>query len=455
MGSPSIEPPYYAAFQHYEAGQLTDVVEACTAILNRTPRDSRTLRLLGLAYCGQGEFDRGGYCLTAALANMAEHEPEAVPTLNELAASYLARDDPAAAVDCYRRALDRRPDDISTLGKCAGALVQRNCHAEAIGVYRAALAIEPALLDFRTHEGIALLAMGQWTAGWPSFEARLRMPRLYPGNRFPQDVPRWRGELNMTVLLQAEQGLGDTLNFVRYVPLVAGRGTRVILRVQQDLGKLLAGFPGADTVLTNYDEAGQIDAWCPLMSLPMIFGTEPATIPSQVPYVRPPVEYPLLWQAILGPHRRPRIGIVWSARQYIPLRSMSLAALAPLLARQDLEFHVLQKDVADADRAWLAGRPNVVDHSSNLKDFADTAAIASLLDMVLTIDTAVAHLAGAMARPVWIMLPFSADWRWLTDRTHTGWYPTARLFRQQRPGDWDGVVAEVMRCLAVRWPERR
>jgi tetratricopeptide (TPR) repeat protein len=440
---------YEAALRHSEAGRFGEVVAICTAILRRTPRDVRALRLLGLAHGAQGAYDQSGYFLTAALAAMPADSADAVGVLNELAALLCGQDDLAAAFDCYRRALERNPRDVTTLTNYAGALVHLNRHAEALALYRAALAITPESAELRTNAAVVLLAMGRWTEGWQVFEARLSLSEMFPPNRFPRDIPRWRGEdiTGKTILLQAEQGLGDTLHLVRYVPTVAARDARVVLRVQQDLGKVLAGFPGADAVVTNYDDVDDVDTWCPLMSLPLAFGTEITSIPSQVPYLQPPREYVWLWQTMLGLRRRPRIGIVWSARRYIPLRSMPLATLEPLLVRPDLEFHVLQKEIDEPDRAWLDRHPLVVDHSALLKDFADTAALISQLDLVLTIDTAVAHLAGAMARPVWLMLPFSADWRWLTDRTDTPWYPTARLFRQPRHRDWDAVVAEVIAAL--------
>ena len=266
-------------------------------------------------------------------------------------------------------------------------------------------------------------------------------------------MPHWRGETDIagkSILLQAEQGLGDTLQFIRYAPLVAALGARVVVRVQPTLGALLARLPIADTVLTFADAVPDVDVQCPIMSLPLVFRTTLANVPAQAPYIGASPEYLMLWQALLGLRRRRRIGIAWFGRQNRPQRSMPLQALAPLLlARQDLEFHSLQKEIPDADRHWLATHRAMVDHSADQKNFADTAALVAQMDMVLSIDTSLAHLAGALGKPVWIMLPFSADWRWLVGRTDTPWYPTARLFRQKRPDDWEGVVAEVAQALSV------
>jgi hypothetical protein len=158
----------------------------------------------------------------------------------------------------------------------------------------------------------------------------------------------------------------------------------------------------------------------------------------------------LLWQTLLGQRRATRIGVAWSGRQNMPQRSMSLGVLAPLLlSRPDLEFHSLQKEMPDADRQWLAAHGAMVDHSADQQNFTDAAALVAEMDLVLSIDTSLAHLAGALGKPVWIMLPFSADWRWLVGRNDTPWYPTARLFRQRQPGDWNSVVAAVAQALSV------
>ncbi len=357
------------------------------------------------------------------------------------------------AVICLERALATRPGHGETLEALGNALIGLNRHAEALEQYRAARAVKPDSPELRLNEGVVLLAMGVWPEAWAWLEARLSIPRLLLLDRFPRNVPHWRGEADIegkSILLQAEQGLGDTLHFVRYAPLVAARGARVVLRVQPALGKLLANQPGADTVISFYDAVPDVDLQCPLMSLPYAFGTRLDNVPADVPYLRVRAEYLMVWQALLGLRRRPRIGIAWSGRQHLPLRSMPLATLAPLLARPDLEFHALQQEMPAEDRAWLAAHPLVVDHSAELKDFADTAALASLMDLVVTIDTSVAHLAGALGLPVWILLPFSADARWLLDRADTPWYPTARLFRQKRHNDWVGVVAEVEKALGAR-----
>jgi tetratricopeptide (TPR) repeat protein len=353
------------------------------------------------------------------------------------------------AVPYLERALARRPEDNDTRIALGNALLGANRNAEALVQYREAEkhAANPAAL--RLNQALALLTIGGWAEGWELLESRFSVPQAFPGVDLPRDVQFWRGEdiAGKTILLQGEQGLGDTIHLVRYAPLVAGRGARVVLRVQPVLGKLIGGMRGVDTVLTGFDAAPEVDVVCPLMSLPRAFNTELATIPANVPYLAPPEPYRLLWRTLLGERRRPRIGVAWRGRQHLPHRSMPLARLAPLLQRTDYEFHGLQKEMSDADRAWLTANPLLIDHSEDLRDFADTAAVAEAMDLVISIDTSVAHLAGALARPLWIMLPFAADFRWLLDRTDSPWYPTARLFRQACTGDWNSVILAVTAVL--------
>ncbi len=454
MGSQIADPTMHdTALRHFEAGRLTEAAAACEAILHRSPRDWLALRLLGHVRNNEHAFDQAARLFTAALQAAPPDVPDEISMLNGLAEALRGKQDFDGALDCYRRALARNPRDVVTLQNHGSTLVALNRHAEALEQYRLARAIAPDSPDLRLNEGISMLALGMWPEGWEQLEARLSMPHLNPVDQFPKDVPHWRGETDIagkSILLQAEQGLGDTLQFIRYAPLVAALGARVVVRVQPTLGALLARLPIAHTVLTFADAVPDVDVQCPIMSLPLVFRTTLANVPAQGPYIGASPEYLMLWQALLGLPRRRRIGIAWFGRQNRPQRSMPLQTLAPLLlARQDLEFHSLQKEMPDADRHWLATHRAMVDHSADQKNFADTAALVAQMDMVLSIDTSLAHLAGALGKPVWIMLPFSADWRWLVGRTDTPWYPTARLFRQKRPGDWEGVVAEVAQALSV------
>lgn len=300
-----------------------------------------------------------------------------------------------------------------------------------------------------------MLTLGMWAEGFELVEERLTAGHPSLTGLFPPDVPHWRGESDIsgkTILLHAEQGLGDTIQFVRYAPLVAALGARVVMRVQPPLHKLLASLPGGATTGSYRDAMPTADVQCPILSLAHVFRTTLRNPPPPVPYLFASTEYLMVWRALLGPHQRRRIGLAWSGRPHPPLRSLPLAALAPLLALPDIEFHALHHEMPESDRIYLETSGVIIDHGARLQEFADVAAVISLMDLVISIDTVFAHLAGALGKPVWIMLPFSADWRWMTGGSNTPWYPTARLFRQRRPGDWAGVVADVVQALQDEAP---
>jgi hypothetical protein len=269
----------------------------------------------------------------------------------------------------------------------------------------------------------------------------------------------WLGKESLagkTILLHGEQGFGDMLQFCRYSTLLAELGATVILEVPGALKSLLAGADGVAVCVGPTDAMPEFDYHCPLMSLPLAFNSTLNTVPAQVPYLRGNAEKTLYWREKLGPRRKPRIGLVWSGgiRPREPhlwhvnrRRNISLATLAVLL-RPDMEFYSLQKgELAEAElREFAVGNSHgsqLIDLTSELRDFSDTAALVANLDLVVTVDTAVAHLAAALGKPVWILNRFDACWRWLVDRSDSPWYPTVKLYRQHRHGDWQGVLRQV------------
>jgi hypothetical protein len=297
------------------------------------------------------------------------------------------------------------------------------------------------------NEALLRLLTGDFSRGWAKYEWRWRNESLALSTRnFSQ--PLWLGAEAIdgkTILLHSEQGLGDTIQFCRYVPLVAARGARVILEVERPLHEIMTNLAGATEVISKGDALPDFDFHCPLLSLPLAFGTHLETIPSLTSYLRAPGQTLKHWQARLGPKARPRIGLVWSGRpahKNDQNRSISLRSLLPLL---DIEatFVSLQKDVRSDDAAVLKECNDVLHFGDELKDFSDTAALILQLDLVISVDTSVAHLAGALGEPVWILLPYNPDWRWLLDRDDSPWYPSARLFRQQQIGNWAGVIDQV------------
>jgi len=316
---------------------------------------------------------------------------------------------------------------------------------------RRALVKRPDFAQAKFVEGVAKLTLGDFS-GWRGYEARWGVGFL-ASHRRSLAAPLWLGDQSLdgkTILLHAEQGFGDTLQFVRYAPLFAGRGANVILEVQPELARLLSPLPGVAAVIARGKPLPRFDCHCPLMSLPLAFATELATIPAIIPYIAPADQDVALWRERLP--RRPLIGLVWSGERSHDNdgnRSLRLETLLPLLRTPDVTFVSLQHEVRDGDRALLREQSAVIHIGDLFCDFADTAAAVSLLDAVISADTAVAHLAGAMGKPLLLLLPFGADFRWLRERDDSPWYPTARLFRQPAFGEW-GSVIEVLRHELMR-----
>ena len=241
-----------------------------------------------------------------------------------------------------------------------------------------------------------------------------------------------------------------SIQFLRYLRPLAARGARIKLSVYDDLVPLALELPEVEQVLGPDEDETEYDLLTAVVSLPLAFATEIATIPACVPYLRAPAARIGRMRHHLGPPSAPRIGVVWSGSSASQARSaMPPAALEPLLARPGVEFHCLQKEIRPEDRGWLEQIGVIASHGGMLRDFGDTAALIEAMDLVISIDTAVAHLAGALAKPVWILLPFNPDWRWLLGRDDSPWYPTARLFRQPAAGDWDSVVRAVSAALRL------
>lgn len=315
---------------------------------------------------------------------------------------------------------------------------------EALADYDAAIARAPSHAGAHWNRALVRLLAGDYARGWPDYEWRWRSTMRAHARDF--GVPQWRGEdiAGKTILIHAEQGLGDALQFCRYVPLVAARGARVVLEIHKPLRRALAKVAGASAVITADDTPPPIDLHCPMLSLPLAFGTTIDTIPAAVPYLTPDAALVAAWRTKLGVRGRPRIGVVWAGRpdNHNDInRSMPVEMLASWLDA-GVEIHCLQKQVAAADRAWAEAH-GVVLHDRDLADFADTAALAACMDVVISVCTSVAHLAGALGLRTWVALCFAADWRWLLERDDSPWYPTARLFRQPAPGDWPAVAAKI------------
>jgi Tfp pilus assembly protein PilF len=350
--------------------------------------------------------------------------------------------DALAANDAALADLPEHPGALLNRGR---ALAQLNQVDAAILSYEALIARQKDHVDAHFNLALTLLTRGDYRRGFAEYEWRWRRT----GMPAPKNRGRlWLGEYPLarkTILLHAEQGLGDTIQFARYVPQLVAGGASVVLEVPAELKSLMSGFGGAGSVIARGETPPPFDVHCPLGSLPLALGTELATVPAPIPYLAADPTRHAKWSARIDPLRRPRVAIAWSgnaSHDNDRNRSIAFGRLAPLLDAP-ATFVSVQRDVRDSDAAALAGENRVTNIGIELDDFSDTAAVLALCDLVIAVDTAVVHLAGAMGRPVWVLVPFAPDWRWgLTGET-TPWYPTARLFRQTSPGDWDSVIARV------------
>jgi tetratricopeptide (TPR) repeat protein len=365
------------------------------------------------------------------------------------ARALMLRAQPEAALAAAVAALDRDPKDPKARVIHGLALVALNRVEEALGSYESALKLDPEHVEAEINRGIARLLLGRFDAGWRDYERRNLRHQTQGARRYPE--PLWLGQealQDQRLFLYWEQGFGDTLQFGRYARLAAAAGARVTLSVQDPLRRLFAHFDPSVTVIGQNEEPAEFDMHCPLLSLPLAFGTGLETMPAWPDgYLKASGDDTWVWAQRLPAGRR-RIGIVWSGNALHgndANRSVPLEKLLPLFKSGDT-WVSLQKDLRKADQVTL-NASGIFDPSGQLGDFADTAALISALDLVIAVDTSVAHLAGALGKPVFLMLPFAPDFRWLLDRRDSPWYPRMRLFRQDRPGDWDGVVAQISAAL--------
>ncbi|WP_448207227.1 tetratricopeptide repeat protein [Azospirillum sp. sgz302134] len=432
-------------------GRLDEAVAAHRAALDQRPDDPNILNNLGLSLQEQEHPEGAIAAYRAALDRQPEHR-DARYNLGT-ALQDLGRLEEAAAA--YRAVLDLWPDDAETLNNLGYTLHLQGHMAEADEAYRAALALRPDHPEIHLNRSLVLLLQGRLREGWDEYEWRwLREKERATKRDFAQ--PLWSGEelAGRTILLHPEQGLGDTLQFVRYAPLVARRGGRVVLEAPPPLVALFRTLPGVERIIPQGDPLPAFDLHCPLLSLPRAFGTTLDSVPAEIPYLSVEPERAAVWrERLAGPGLK--VGLVWAGNPSFARdreRSPGLEPLLPVLDVPNCRVFGLQ---FGPGRDALAGRvlpASFTDLGPELGDFRDNAAAILAMDVVVTSCTATAHLAGALGVPVWVLLSYVPDWRWMLDRDDSPWYPTACLFRQQHPGDWtatvERVVAELSRVAA-------
>jgi Flp pilus assembly protein TadD len=353
-----------------------------------------------------------------------------------------------AAEQDLRTATALRPHYAEAYDDLGTVLKEQRRTGEAIAAFREAVRLKPDFANAHNNLAMALLAEGAFDEGWREYEWRWKAPRMAPAARgFAQ--PQWRGEPGegRTLLLWAEQGYGDTIQFCRYAALARDQGFQVVLEVQPPLAGLLKRLEGVDQLVVQGEPLPTFDLHCPLLSLPLAFKTELETVPGPAPYLAADPAEPARWAARLGDGKGLKVGIAWSGNPNSTAherRSLPPDQLARLVETPGARFVSLQKDASERPD----GLP-ILDLMSEVADFGDTAALIANLDLVISVDTAVAHLAGALGKPVWLLDRFDPDWRWLLGRKDSPWYPSLTIYRQPSPGDWNAVIDAVGCDLAA------
>ena len=475
-------------------GKPDDAITCYRKILAFNPADVQANFHLGIVHHELKQYNAAIVHYRAAL----EAEPGNVDIRINLGNSQKEIGDHAAAISSYEQALAQNPDSVAAHVNLGILFTGQNRYADATASFEKALAIdpesaaahlnlgilyvdqgrfteamqsldkavalEPESATARTTRGLLALLLGQFESGWKDYEYR----NLQAGMAKHGDLAgaAWLNDADIagkSLLLYADQGMGDTIQFARYIGTtgqpgsVASLGAKVYLEVHAPLKRLFVQLRGVNEVISCGDIRPPCDYHCALSSLPLAFQTRLDTIPREIPYLAAQAEQSLACRVeldALAPAGAPRIGVVWAGNPQFKgdsKRSVALEYFKLLFEQERYQFFILQKDIRDSDAQHLPIAKNITNLGPRLNDFADTAAMISNLDLVITVDTAVAHLAGAMGKPVWILLPFVPDFRWLLNRRDSPWYPSARLFRQTEAGNWPSVIDAIVRALGTEF----
>lgn len=471
----SLEHLFNTAYQSYQASDMSQAMHVCVQILDQDPGHIDTLILMGTILVHEQNYQDGLSFLNQALSLGSTH-PQIYPTMAHALMKLSWHDE---ALDCYRKALVQQSDHAHLHGELGDLLHKMERFEEALEAYDQSLNINPSsavynnkanvLKDIKrfyeaiascenaiemdpnnraAHRGKGLidLLMGNFERGWQGYEWRNDISE--DDLSYTQHL--WRGQKNIKdqkLLILAEQGLGDYIQFARYLPVLEAMGMTVIAQVPSALESLMDTLPFKGFFVRKEDSLPDYDLHCPIMSLPLALGTTPDTIPT-VPYLFVDASKKAQWAHKLGTSHVKRIGFVFSGSTgYGDDKNRSIpASMFEELLKLPFEFHCLQKEIREGDLSYITNSSIHV-HTQDIEDFSDTAALIEHMDLVISVDTSIAHLAGAMGKPVWILLPYLPDFRWMLDRSDSPWYPTARLFRQEERGNWRAVFTEVQKKL--------
>ena len=424
-----------------EKGKHDESLEILKQALDRFPDDPEIYYGLGAALKVKGRFDEAVAYYRKAL----QRNPNLSETYYNLGNVYKEQGQFEAAKEQFKEALRLNPGFAEAYNNLGATFKETGEINDALLMYRNALELKPDFAEARWNMGLTLLLSGNFIEGWEGYEWRWNKPD-YKKYQRSFSKPLWNGEdiSGQCILLHAEQGYGDTLQVIRYVPLVAARNARVMVECPHDLKSLISGMDGVMEVVGRGDPLPDFDWHCPLMTLPKVFGTTMESIPRTIPYLNGDPVLVRIWRVRLDDKpKKFKVGLAWAGNpEHLNdrNRSCSLENLTLLLQVENVQFFSLQKGRGSEEAKNPPLGMELIDLTDQIKGFSDTAALIENLDLVVSVDTAVAHLAGAIGKRVWTLLPYSPDWRWLLKWEDSPWYPTMRLYRQGSPGDWIEVI---------------
>jgi Flp pilus assembly protein TadD len=431
-----------------QQGLIDDAIAAYRNACHFKPKFADAYNDLGSALREKGSLDEA----VVALREAVRLKPDLHKAYNNLGNVLHEKGELDDAIIAFRAALRIKPDIAEVHSNLGNVLRDRGMVEEAIDALRQSLRLKPDFAEAHYNLGLVYLLKGEFARAWPEYEWRWRCKSI-PSPRGEFDAPRWDGAAldGRTILLHSEAGFGDTIQFVRYAPMVASRGGKVVLECQAPLLRLMRGMPGVEQVVSTTEPLPHFDVHCPMMNLPHAFRTTMETIPATVAYLRADPSLIESWRARVGPDDgQLKVGLIWAGNLRFRLdrtRSLQLDQLAILGRAAGIKFYSLQKGPPGEQAKKPPSGMQLINIGPELNDFSDTAAVMSSMDLILSTDTSVAHLAGALGLPVWVMLQFMPDWRWLLEREDSPWYPTMRLFRQTTWGNWADVVERVGNAL--------
>jgi len=441
---------YQRALTLHHAGKLNDAESLYKTLLSYFPQQVEILTTLGIVLLQQGRSEAGIQQLKKSLSIQA-NQPAALYNM-AVELQKLTRLDEALV--CYNQTLKLNPGDINALINRGNTLKDLKQYQAAIASFESALALQPNIPSAHWNKALTHILLGEYAQGWQEYEWGWQCGERGEPRNYAQ--PTWLGDrpiAGKTLLIHSEQGFGDLIQFSRYVPMLEKLGAKVILEAPASLVDLMASLSPTITVIRAGEPLPQFDMVCPVMSLPLAFKTSVQTIPANIPYLSVSLDKKQYWQQKLGKKTKPRIGIVWSGsmtnkidNNLFARRNIPLEQFKPLF-ELPLEFHVLQKEIRPEDQPVLESLRRLHFHQDELEDFTDTAALIQEMDLVISVCTSVAHLAGALGHPTWVMLPYSADYRWMVDRTDSPWYPSIKLIRNLKIADWHDTLITVREDL--------